>query len=110
MRNSGTGYLIDVSKLLVTNAYFLKKNIEYLKRNLENAVKRGLPVVASSFATEPLELRDPYGLAALLSLLDVDEDHAIEMVSKNPYDMLEHNRAKLKDSYIQDGVWVIEDE
>lgn len=109
MRDSGAGYLVDVSKLLVTNAYFLKKNIKYLKRNLENAVKRGIPVVASSFATEPLELRDPYGLAALLSLLDVDEDHAIEMVSKNPYDMVEHNRAKLKDSYIQDGVWVIED-
>lgn len=110
MRDSGGGYLVDVSKLLVTNAYFLKKNIEYLKRNLENAVKRGIPVVASSFATEPLELRDPYGLAALLSLLDVDEDHALEMVSKNPYDMVERNRAKLKDSYIQDGVWVIEDE
>jgi len=110
MRDSGGGYLVDVSKLLVTNAYFLRKNIEYLKRNLENAVKRGLPVVASSFAAEPLELRDPYGLAALLSLLDVDEDHALEMVSKNPYDMVVRNRAKLKDSYVQDGVWVIEDE
>jgi len=110
MRDSGGGYLVDVSKLLVTNAYFLRKNIEYLKRNLENAIKRGLPVVASSFATEPLELRDPYGLASLLSLLDVDEDHALEMVSKNPYDMVVRNRAKLKDSYVQDGVWVIEDE
>jgi len=110
MRDSGAGYLIDASKLLVTNAYILKKNIEYLKRNLEIAVKKGIPIVASSFASEPLELRDPYGLAALLSLLDVDEDQALEMISTNPYTMVARNRAKLKDSYIQDGVWVIEDE
>ena len=110
MRDSGTGYLIDASKLLATDAYVLRKNIEYLKRNLEIAVKRGIPIVVSSFASEPLELRDPYGLAALLTLLDVDEEHALEMVSTNPYQMVIHNRAKLKDSYIQDGVWVIEDE
>jgi RNase P/RNase MRP subunit p30 len=57
-----------------------------------------------------LELRDPYGLAALLSLLDVDEDAAFEMVSTNPYSMVSRNRAKLKDSYIEEGVWVIQDE
>lgn len=110
MRDSGSGYLVDVSKLLVTDAFVLRKNIEFLKRNLEIAVKRGVPVVASSFATEPLGLRDPHGLAALLSLLDVDEDHALAMVSTNPYTMVMRNRIKLKDSYIQDGVWVIEDE
>jgi RNase P/RNase MRP subunit p30 len=110
MRDSGAGYLVDASKLLVTDAYILRKNIEYLKRNLEIAVKRDIPVVASSFAAMPLELREPYGLTALLSLLDVDEDHALEMISTNPYTMVMRNRAKLKDSYIQDGVWVIEDE
>ena len=110
MRDSGAGYLVDVSTLLVTEAYFLRKNIEYLKRNVGIALKRDIPVVASSFATEPLMLRDPFGLAALLSLLDVDEDHALEMVSTNPYKMVTQNREKLKDSYIQDGVWVIKDE
>jgi RNase P/RNase MRP subunit p30 len=110
MRDSGSGYLVDVSKLLITDAFVLRKNIEYFKRNLEIAVKRGVPVVASSFATEPLKLRDPHGLAALLSLLDVDEDHALEMVSTNPYTMVMRNRIKLKNSYIQDGVLVIEDE
>jgi RNase P/RNase MRP subunit p30 len=49
-------------------------------------------------------------LAALLSLIDVDEDHALDMISSNPYGLVERNRAKLKDSYILEGVWVIEDE
>lgn len=110
MRDSGSGYLIDVSELLTSDTYHLRKNIEYIKRNLWNTLKRDVPVVASSFATNHLELRDPYGLAALLSLLDVDEDAALEMVSTNPYSMVSRNRAKLKDSYIEEGVWVIQDE
>lgn len=110
MRDSGTGYLIDVSQLLLSEPRLLRKRIEYIKRNKDNAVKRGVPVVASSFASTVWGLRDPYGLAALLSLLDVDEDHALDMVSTNPYRIVELNRAKLKDSYIVQGVWVIEDE
>ena len=79
---------------------------KFLKRNKDNAVKRGVTVVASSCATDTWGLRDPYGLAALLSLLDVDEDHALDMVSNNPYELVEKNRVKLKDSYILEGVWV----
>ena len=52
----------------------------------------------------------PYGLAALLSLIDVEEEPALDMVSTNPYRIVEENRAKLKDSYIVEGVWVIKDE
>ena len=110
MRDSGSGYLIDLSKLLVNDSFLLRKHIEFIKRNKDNAVKRGVPVVASSCASDVWGLRDPYGLAALLSLLDVDEDHALDMVSINPYGLVERNRAKLKDSYIVEGVWVIEDE
>jgi ribonuclease P/MRP protein subunit RPP1 len=110
MRDSGSGYLIDLSKLLVDDRFRLRKHIEFIKRNKDNAVKRGVPVVASSCATTVWGLRDPYGLAALLSLIDVDEDHAIDMVSSVPNGLVDKNRVKLKDSYILEGVWVIEDE
>jgi RNase P/RNase MRP subunit p30 len=110
MRDSGCGYLIDIRYLLVNDAYRLRKNIEFLKRNFEIATKRCVPVVASSFAVDFYGLRDPQGLAALLSLIDVDEDYALDMVSRIPGDLVDRNRAKLKDSYIQDGVWVIKDE
>ena len=110
MRDSGTGYLIDLSKLLIDDRFKLRKHIEFIKRNKDNAGKRGVPVVASSCATTVWGLRDPYSLAALLSLFDVDEDHALDMVSSVPYGLVERNRAKLKDSYILEGVWVIEDE
>lgn len=110
MRDSGTGYLIDLSQLLVVDSYLLRKRIDFIKRNKDNAVKKGVPVVASSCATDIWGLRDPYGLAALLSLLDVDEEYALDMVSSIPFGLVEKNRAKLKDSYILEGVWVVEDE
>ena len=110
MRNSGCGYLIDVSHLLENDRKILRKNIVFLKKNTENALKRGIPVVASTCADKVWGLRDPYGVASLLSLLDVDEDHALEMVSSIPNDLVDRNRGKLKPSYIASGVQLIEDE
>ncbi len=110
MRNSGCGYMVDLSILMVNDAYLLGKRIEFLKRNIHNALKRDIPVVASSYAVDKWGLRDPYGLASLLSLLDVDEEKALDMVSSVPNEMVTLNRGKLKDSYIVQGVWVIEDE
>ncbi len=109
MRDSGCGYLIDLSLLLVDDPYLLRKRIEFIKRNIHNALKKGVPVVASSCAFDVWGLRDPYGLASLLSLLDVDEEHALEMVSSVPEKLVERNREKMTKSYIVPGVWVIED-
>ena len=110
MRDSGCGYLIDLSQLLTEDRFVLGKRIEFLKRNTDNALKKGIPVVASSFAADKWGIRDPYGLASLLSLLDIDEDHALDMISDTPVDMVSRNREKLKDSYTLPGVWVIDDE
>jgi RNase P/RNase MRP subunit p30 len=99
MRDSGCGYLVDLSLLLLDDRYIFKKNVESLKRNIQNAVKKGVPVIASSGASGLWGLRDPYGLASLLSLLDVDEDHALEMISTNIKTMIDENRRKLKNSH-----------
>lgn len=109
MRDSGCGYLIDLSELITDDPYYLRKNIEYLKRNKDNAEKKDLPVVASSCACTVWGMRDPQGLASLLSLLDVDQDHALDMISNTPNGLVARNREKLKDEYIQPNVWVIEE-
>jgi RNase P/RNase MRP subunit p30 len=110
MRDSGCGYLIDTSQLLVDDPHVLRKRIEFIKRNTDNALKRGVSVVATSCAVDVWGLRDPNGMAALLSLLDVDENLVLEMVSSIPHELVVRNRGKLKTSYIASGVWVIEDE
>jgi RNase P/RNase MRP subunit p30 len=110
MKVAGSGYLIDLSKLFVDDPQTLKKRINFLKENTKNALKRDIPVVASSFAENAIRLRDPLGLAALLTLLDIEEEGALDMISTEPYRIIENNRTKLKDSYIAQGVWVIKDE
>ncbi len=108
MRESGCGYLIDVSQLFTNDPQELRKRIEYLKRDTENASKGDIPVTASTCSYDKWGLRDLYSLAALLNLLHIDEDHALDMISSIPYNIVDANREKLKDSYIASGVWVIE--
>jgi RNase P/RNase MRP subunit p30 len=90
--------------------HLLAKRIVAIKKSLDIAIKYGLPVVASSGAEDRYGLRDPHGLAALMSLLGVDCEPALDMVSTNPMCLVSDNREKLKNSYILPGVWVIESE
>lgn len=98
MRDSGCGYLVDLSLLLLDDRYIFRKNTKSIKLNIQNAVKKGVPVVASSGSTSLWGLRDPYGLASLLSLLDVNESDALEMISTNISSIIKENRRKLKTS------------
>ena len=110
MRDSGAGYEVSIKDLLVDDRHLLVKRIVAIKKSLDIAIKYGLPVVASSGAGDRYGLRDPHGLAALMSLLGVDNEPALDMVSTNPMRLVTDNREKLKNSYILPGVWVIESE
>jgi RNase P/RNase MRP subunit p30 len=95
MKDSGCRYLVDLSLLLIDDSFLLRKHIEFLKRNIQNAIKKGVNVVASSGATNKWGLRDPPGLSSLLSLLDVNEAHGLDMISNIPKMMIDSNRSKL---------------
>jgi RNase P/RNase MRP subunit p30 len=110
MRDSGAGFEVSIKDLLVDDRHLLAKRIVAIKKSLDIAIKYGLPIVASSGAEDRYGLRDPHGLAALMSLLGVDCEPALDMVSTNPMCLVSDNREKLKNSYILPGVWVIESE
>ena len=110
MRDTGAGFEVSIKDLLVDDRHLLAKRIVAIKKSLDIAIKHGLPVVASSGAEDRYGLRDPHGLASLLSLLGVDYEPALDMVSANPMRIVSVNREKLKKSYILPGVWVIESE
>jgi RNase P/RNase MRP subunit p30 len=90
-------YEVNASDLLATNPTHLAKVINQLKRDLAVATKHDIPIVFSSGATTPTAIREPKALTALASLLDIDEDYAIEMISTTPKAIIEKNRAKLKE-------------
>ncbi len=110
MRDTGVGFEVSIKDLLVDDRLLLAKRIVTIKKSLDIAIKHGLPVVASSGAEDRYGLRDPHGLASLISLLGVDYEPALDMVSTNPMSIVSGNREKLKKSYILPCVWVIDDE
>ncbi len=47
-----------------------------------------IPIIVSSGAREPSEMRSPRDMIALFSVLGVSQDRALDMISKNPYSLL----------------------
>ena len=108
MRDSGAGFEVCLSDLLVDDRVGLIKRIGIIKKSLNIALKHDLPVVASSGAQDVYGMRDPIGLASLLSLLGVDDEPALDMVSRVPNGVIDENRAKLGPNFIEPGVWIID--
>jgi ribonuclease P/MRP protein subunit RPP1 len=109
MRDSGAGYEVCVRDLLVEDRFQLVKRIGIIKKSLDIAMKHDLPVVASSGAQDMYGMRDPHGLASLLSLLGVDDETGLDMVSSIPNGVIAENRSKLGPNFIEPGVWIIDE-
>ena len=66
-------------------------------------------LVISSGASSPLELRRPRDLASILHLLGFEGD-IYDPLSKNPFMIIETNRAKLSGKIAMRGVWISDNE
>jgi len=104
---SGCAYEINLTELLTLIEYGSLRGLRRVAEGIWNAYRRGVPVILSSGASEPLEMREPRGLASLLTLLDIELEDAVEMVSTNPWSIIERNRRKLSGEYAAPGVRVI---
>ncbi|UCD44418.1 MAG: hypothetical protein JSV27_09870 [Candidatus Bathyarchaeota archaeon] len=95
---------INVSDLLGAGPLVLSKLLTIIREEVENSVRHRVPVVVSSGAHGPLAMRDPRSLAAVLSLVDIDEERSLDTVSTNPWDLVERNREKLGPDFVMPGV------
>lgn len=109
MRDTGSGYEVSIHNLLVDDGLELVKRINVIRKSLSIAMKHDLPVVASSGAQDIYGLREPFGLVSVLSLLGVDEDSGLDMISIVPNAIIEENRAKLGPNFIEPGVWILDE-
>ncbi|MDH5815773.1 MAG: RNase P subunit p30 family protein [Candidatus Nezhaarchaeota archaeon] len=76
---------------------------------LKKIVKKGIPVIISSGASNIIDMRAPRELSALAFLL-LNEDReglARDMVSTIPMRLVQMNREKLSPSFVQPGVKVV---
>lgn len=97
VEGTGRAYEVNASDLLATSPTHLAKVITQLKRDLVVAMRHDIPIVLSSGATTPFSMREPRALSALASLLDIDEEYAVDMISTVPEAILERNHTKLRE-------------
>jgi ribonuclease P/MRP protein subunit RPP1 len=97
-------YEVNVSDLLGVGPLILSRLLSMFRKEVENAKRYDVPVIVSSGADEPLMMREPRSLAAVLSLLGLDEKESLDAVSTTPWGMAEGNREKLGPGFVMPGV------
>ena len=102
--DSNAVYEISLSDILGKGSGYVSGVLGTWRRELENAFKYDVPVVISSGASSNYGLRGPKALASIMELVNVDEERALDMVSKTPHELVEKNRGKLDPSFIMPGV------
>jgi len=106
---SGTNcsYEINMSDMLRFGPTAGAKLLAIMRREVKNAIKHEVPMVLSSGAESLLLMRTPRGLAAMLDLIEVDEEKGLEMISTIPGRIVEANRRKLSQGFITPDVRVV---
>lgn len=100
----GCSFEISAVELIHAGSARMAKLIARLKKETAAARRHDIPIIVSSGAAAALELREPRALSAILDLLDVEEEAALDMVSINPLNVVERNREKLKPGHTEPGV------
>jgi RNase P/RNase MRP subunit p30 len=101
-------YEVDAQELMIQDPARLEVALALIRRELGNARGHGVPVVLSSGARSPQEMRDPRSMASLMDLVGVGEEEALGMVSDTPWRLVERNRDKLSGAYLLPGVTRVE--
>jgi len=104
----GCQFEVVASDLLTQDPDTLGYVIKQLEKEVLNARRYDVPVVLSSGADSVHGMRDPRSLAALMSLVGLGEEESLDLVSVNPWALVERNRDKLSASYVSPGVRVMD--
>lgn len=105
--NSLSALEIDVQPVLNLEGITRIKLLSKLQKEVSTAIKSHVPIVVSSGASEELLMRNPQELVALSSLFNLDEDYAIDAVSKNPMSIIRRNSEKLTSGFVAPGIRVV---
>lgn len=95
---------INITVLLKQAGFYRTRLLSCLRKEVALADKFDIPVVLSSSAVDPVDLRGPADLASLATLFGMDHASALDAVSTVPWGVVETNRKKLDSSYVAKGV------
>lgn len=98
---------ISMAQLLGSVSFSRARFLSYLRREIETARKFRVPVVISSSAHTPLQLRGPHDFANIAFLFGMDDASALKAVSAAPSAIVRRNRGKLDSNYVAKGIRVV---
>jgi RNase P/RNase MRP subunit p30 len=78
-----------------------------LRREIEIAADASTSVVGSSNASNPFELRAPRDVAAVLHMLGLSLEAALEGVSEIPLAIVKQNRLRTEEPQLEEGVRIV---
>jgi len=105
---SNCAYEINASDLLGKGPAVTARLLSIVRREVDNARGGDVPIVLSSGAESTHLMREPRGLAALLDLLEVDEEEGLDMISLVPMGIVDGNRGKMSRAFVSPGVRMAE--
>jgi RNase P/RNase MRP subunit p30 len=100
---------VEVKPLLLLEGSARVRLLATLRREVAIAREFHVPLVVSSGAETEWLLRKPREVAALVSLLGLDEPSALDAVSANPCGVVSRNREKLSSSFVAPGIRVVKE-
>ena len=98
---------IDLRPLLVLNGPAKIRLLSTLRKEVVVSKHFRIPIIISSGVSEELLMRRPMEMAALASLFDLEQEAAIDAVSKNPVTIIRRNREKLSPRFVAPGIRII---
>lgn len=98
---------IDLKPILTLKGPVRIRLLATLRREIAIAEDYHVPIVISSGATNPLQMRKPMEMAALASLFDLDKPTALDAISKIPLAIVGRNRKKLSSNFVAPGIRII---
>jgi RNase P/RNase MRP subunit p30 len=98
---------IDIKPLLSAEGPSRTRLISTLRREIEIAKARKIPIVISTGVSEQLSMRKPTESAALGALFNLNGEMARKSVSDNPVAIVKRNRQKLSSQFIAPGIRVV---
>lgn len=105
--NSLAALEVDFKPLLMLEGPARVRLLSTLHREISIAKEFHVPVVVSSDVEKELLLRRPREIAAFISLLGLNENLALDVVSTNPFGIVLRNREKLSHGFVAPGISVV---
>lgn len=105
---SGTALEIQFSPLLHTHGLARSKILKKYRESVRTALNATMPIVLSSGADAPLEMRAPVSLLHIAELLGIEYENTVSAVRNYPRYIVKRNLAKLDARFVAEGIEIVE--